>query len=82
LIQRAALRMQQVTLFHRLHAFGDDGQSQALAQHDDAADDAGRGRIVLHPAHEALVDLELVDGKASQVGQGRIAGPEIIERNL
>ena len=33
-----------------------------------------------HLAHEGLVDLDRVEGEALQVGQRRIAGAEIVER--
>jgi hypothetical protein len=36
----------------------------------------------LHRHHEALVDLELVHRQALQVGQRRIAGAEVVDRQL
>jgi hypothetical protein len=36
----------------------------------------------MHIAHEGLVDLQLVDREARQVGQAGIAGAEIVDRQL
>ena len=45
---------------------------------DDGAQD--HRLAVRHLAHEGLVDLDRVEGEAQQIGEGGIAGAEIVER--
>src|SRR5262249_37242238 len=65
-----------------LDAFGNDGDAQTVAEVDDGPDD--RLRIVVggEPAHERLVDLDLVERKTAQVAKRRIAGAEIVHRDV
>ena len=67
-------------MFGRLHAFGDDGAAERGGKADDAFDDRQILGIPQHVAHKALVDLEHAGGQAAQVGQRRVAGAEVIER--
>ena len=60
-------------------AFGDDLPVQRRGQAEHAAENGQVVGIVEHVAHEALVDLELCNREAFEVGQRRVAGAEIIE---
>ena len=53
----------------RLHAFGDHVDSQALRHADDGLHDQRIGVLNANVAHKALVDLELVQRQAREVGQ-------------
>ena len=63
-------------------AFGEDRQVEAAAHDDGGRGDGRIDRVVDDVAHEGLVDLDLVEGKARQVGERRVAGAEIVERQL
>ncbi len=76
----AAVQLEETQLARGFHAFGHDLQVEALGQRQDGADD---GRIVgvgEHIAHEALVDLDQVEGQALEVAQRRVPGTEIVQR--
>src|SRR5690606_13367914 len=64
-----------------LHALGDDAQTHGVRQPDDGVDDGRVVGIDHHVAHEALVDLERVDGQPLEVGQRRIARAEVVDRH-
>ncbi len=64
------------------HALGDDGELHAVAEGDDGAHDGGVVRVVGQAADEGLVDLQEVQGQALEVAEGRIAGAEVINRQL
>src|SRR6185312_16192309 len=57
-------------------------QEQTLSQRDDRAGDGGVGGIGPDVAYEGLVDLQLVDWKAREIGQARITRSEIVDRKL
>src|SRR6185369_10599755 len=65
-----------------LHAFGEHGHAELMAERDDRATDPSRAGVGADVVHEALVDLERVDREPAEVIQARIAGPEIVERKF
>ena len=71
----------QVEIVVRLDALGGGVHAQAFGQRDDGADDravAVGGRR--GAAHEALVDLDLVERRLLQIAERAVAGAEIVER--
>lgn len=76
------LACEECLLRRSLHAFGDDGELHAVAEGDDGAHDGCIVRVVGQAAHEGLVDFEEVQGQAFEVAEGRVAGAEIIDRQL
>ena len=74
---------QQVDLGGGLDAFGDHRQAQRVAEIDDRADDREIVVVVIDTVDQRLVDLQVVERKALQVGHRRVAGAEIVdgERN-
>ena len=73
---------QEVELLGGLDAFGHHAQVQLVAERDDRLHDHGVVGIGGQIDDERTVDLELVDRKALQVAEARIAGAEIIDRDL
>jgi hypothetical protein len=73
---------QHLGLLGCLDAFGDDGAAEGLRQADDPFDDRHVLLVVEHVVHERAVDLEQVQRQALQVGEGRVAGAEVVEREL
>ncbi|MDT4799261.1 hypothetical protein FQZ97_319140 [compost metagenome] len=51
------------------HAFGHDRQAEDMAQADDRAGDGGIVGVDQYVADEGLVDLQLVERQALQVGE-------------
>jgi glycolate oxidase iron-sulfur subunit len=60
---------QQVALGLRLHAFGNHLQAQFMRHHDDRLAQGQLGAPGHQVAHEGLVDLDVVDVEALQIGQ-------------
>ena len=74
------MQPQEAQLPRRLHPFGHHVQVQALRQCQDGAHD---GRVVgvgQHVAHEAPVDLDLVQRQAFEVAQAGVPGAEVVQR--
>ncbi len=69
---------QEDALVLGLHPLGDDVQPQAAAEGDDGLGNGAIVRVLGDAAHEGLVDLELIQGQAFEVGQRGIAGAEIV----
>jgi hypothetical protein len=65
-----------------LDALGDDGQAQRPAEAYDSGDNRRVAGILANVAHKGLVDLEPVEWEFLEVGQARLAGAEIVERNV
>ncbi len=63
----------------RLYAFGSLPEAEAVGHLDDGTEERARARVLADGCREALVDLELVDGKVPEMAQGRVTGPEIID---
>jgi hypothetical protein len=66
----------------RLHALGEHAEIQAAAEHQHRPDDGRIVQILGHPAHEGLIDLQLVQRETLQVRQRGIAGAEVVDREL
>src|SRR3546814_18833312 len=60
-------------LRHRFHI-------QGVRQIGDRLGDGSVAGIALDPAHEALVDLDRVEGIVAQIAERGIAGAEIVKR--
>src|SRR5262249_4477222 len=70
---------QEEMLLGGLDPFGRDLHAETAAEAHHRVDD-GRGiRRALDVAHEAAVDLELVERERPQIEQARITGAEIVE---
>ena len=65
-----------------LDAFGDDAQAQRMRELDDRIDDRTRIDAVLDVHHEAAIDLQLLGGQLAQVAQARVAGAEVVDRQV
>src|ERR1051326_2739023 len=68
-------------LFFHLDAFRDDFEAEGVGHGDDGGDDGGAVRVGVDVADEGLVDLERVDREALEVGERRVAGAEVVERD-
>jgi len=66
----------------QLDQVGHDLEPQAVSEGDGRADDRRVVGIVDHPEHERHVDLDLVDRKLLQVRERRVAGSEVVDRDL
>ena len=69
--------MQQRLVFQ---ALGDRSRAEAVRHLDDRANDRGIFWIDGEIPDKGLVDLQLVDLEALQVGQAQISGAEVIDR--
>src|SRR2546427_807790 len=76
----AVLVFEELALRLGLHTLGDDLQAQAGAQGDDGARNGRVVGVAEHVAHEAAVDLELVQRQALEIGQRGVAGAEVVQR--
>ena len=72
--------LEQHPLTLGLDALGHDVQAHRQRHRDDRPDDLGVVRVVLEPGHERAVDLHLGHGEPAQVGQRRVAGAEVVDR--
>src|SRR3954447_10932408 len=63
-----------------LDPLGDGPLAEAGGQRDDPGDHGARSRGLAQVAHELHVDLEIPDRQVLEIGEGRIAGAEVIER--
>ena len=66
----------------RLHPLGRDLKLQALSKTDDRRDDRFIVGVLLKVPNEAPVDLDMIDRKLLEMGQGCISGNEIIQCDL
>ena len=69
-----------MALFLGFHALGNHLQPQAVGQRDDGAHDGGVVRVGQQVVHKALVDLELAQRHAFEVGERGIAGAKVVQR--
>src|SRR6516225_7058996 len=76
----AAERLDLLQLLSGFHALGRGRHSEMLCKACDCQHD--RHRIVARrqPADEATIDLDLVEWKAPQIAERRVAGAEIVHR--
>jgi len=76
----AAQAFEKIVLLEGFDSFGDHLQMQAVGHDDDGLDDfhvlCGFGNVL----DKRAVDLQRVQRKALEVGQGRITGAEVIDR--
>src|SRR5690606_31762393 len=70
---------QELVLLDRLDALGGDLHSARPGEVDDRANDRHAALAPVDPVDEGLVDLDPVDLEMTQMGEGGIAGPEIVE---
>src|SRR5882762_5146065 len=78
----AAVRGEQLELLLRFHALGHDLELEAVREADDRERDHRVLRVCGDVANEGVVDLERVDGETLEVREARIAGAEIVHRDL
>src|SRR5215210_8610381 len=64
-------------LLGELDSFRDDVETQAGSERDDGGD---QPRLLVLGRKERAIHLEDVDGKAAQVGERRVARPEVVHR--
>src|SRR5207248_989297 len=62
-----------------LDAFGDNVQSEVVAEIDGGADDDQIAFVVWQRGDEAAIDLQLVDRQALEVRKRGVAGAEIVD---
>ena len=79
LVGVAAVLPQKIALRLGFYPFSDDRQPQALAQRHDGFGNDGVVGVGQRVAHKRLVNLELVQREALEVGQGRVAGAKVIQ---
>ena len=72
----------EIELLARLDAFDDDGDAQAFRQRGGCRHDLAALVIIGRVRGEAAIELDRVDRKSLEVLQRRIAGAEIVEREL
>jgi hypothetical protein len=78
--RRAAMLGQEARLLVALDAFRHHAQAEVAGHRQDRLHDRGAVGVVRRVAHEALVDLQLVQRHLLQVGQVRVAGAEVVDR--
>ena len=71
--------LNHLELIGGLDPLGDDLDAQRGSQRDDGADDLGLILALAQSAEEGAVDLDAVDGEASQIAEARVARAEVIE---
>ena len=74
----AALGPQLRELLHGLDALGGNANAEFAREVDRGPDDGQRIAFLPKVAHEGFVDLQLVERKASEVAERRVAGAEIV----
>jgi hypothetical protein len=65
-----------------LDALGDGGEPELVRQLDGGADDGAVDLVRLEVRDERPVDLELGDGQSLEVREGRVAGAEVVHRDV
>src|SRR5262249_27458757 len=79
--QIAARGGEERELLGRLDALGDDLEAEVMAERDDRAGDQRALAIDVDLVDERAVDLERVDLEAAEVGERRVAGAEVVDRD-
>src|SRR3954453_71862 len=70
-----------IELALELDALGDDLHVERAAQLDHRADQSRVGRVLAEVLHERAVHLHGVDRELAQVGERRVAGAEVVDRD-
>ena len=78
----AAVVGKEAALRFCLHAFCDDFETQAVCQGQGGEADGGIVLVGLNVLDERAIQLEGLDGQQLEVGQGGIAGTEIVNRQF
>ena len=65
-----------------LDALGRDPQPERVSETDHGGHDRGVAGIRAEAAHERAVDLHRVDREALEVAERRVAGAEVVDREL
>src|SRR5437016_2358071 len=78
----AVVLAQEGELLRGLHAFGEHTQAEAVAHGDDRLRKRRVAPAFDEARNERPVDLQAVDRQAGEVGEARIAGAEVVHRNL
>ena len=78
----AAHLHQDLLLALVLDPLGDDLQAERVRELDDGVDDRPGVGAVLEVHDEAAVDLQLLGRELAQVGQARVAGAEVVDREV
>jgi hypothetical protein len=74
------MAQQRIPLRLHLHAFGDDRQSQVLAEGDNHLDDCGVAGVAEDVPDKTLIDFQLVQRQPLEIGEGRKTRSEIVQR--
>src|SRR3569832_1685305 len=82
LYEVTALVAQEIELLHGLHALCYHLHLEAMGHEDDGARKHGIAGIGGEIVDERTVDLEHLHGEALQIAQARIAGAEVVHREL
>src|SRR5438270_9179031 len=77
----AAERAQEGGLRVALDALGDDGEAKRVRHLDDGAHDGGIRLVVEHIGDERAIDFERGERKAREIGEARVAGAEVVDRD-
>ena len=73
---------QECHLFFGFHTFCNDLKAKIVAHNDDGSRNRGIIGIDCHVPHKGSINLDRIDRQPFQIGEGRIACPEIINGNL
>src|SRR3954469_7386885 len=76
--ERATDLLQRVALVRRLHALGDDGDSQVLAKIDDRGDQLALRRLLVDAANERHVELDDMRLELGEAGEAGVSGAEVV----
>src|SRR5438445_7952490 len=72
---------QLLELARALDALGDDRQPERMAERRDRLDDPEPLRATVAVVHERTVNLDDVDLQSRQMGERRVAGAEVVDRD-
>ena len=76
----AAIGQHQGALDLGFHPFGDYVEVEAVGQAANGADDRQAVGVIRQGTHERLVDFQLIQRQLLQIGHGRVAGAEVVNR--
>src|SRR2546425_571309 len=78
----AAVPAQELELLRRLDTLGEHPQAQRVPERDDRLRDRRAAAAVGRLDHERPVDLQGVDRQPREVAEARVAGAEVVHRDL